>query len=224
MGRESESYPQTIPPGSTISGWQSEESHWNCSMATKVVMMWKSAGRSGKGSMCCSAELIMAKGQTRRAHLPKKRSLLLLLFEVQDLLRGGLVANISTGINLLRGDDLFPTCQVRVVRFYLSCLLLLLSSSSSRCPPPLVVLLLSLSSSSRCPPRPPAQLRLAIHSVRCRTSTTTIHAQCSLPDLNHDHPRPVFPAGPQPRPSTPSVPCRTSTTTIHAQCSLPDLV
>ena len=79
------------------------------------------------------------------------------------------------------------------------------------------------SSSSRCPPRPPAQLRLAIHSVLCRTSTTTIHAQCSLPDLNHDHPRPVFPAGPQPRPSPPSVPCRTSTTTIHAQCSLPDL-
>ena len=47
--------------------------------------------------------------------------------------------------------------------------------------------------------------------------------QCSLPDLNHDHPRPVFPAGPQPRPSTPNVPCRTSTTTILAQCSLPDL-
>ena len=91
------------------------------------------------------------------------------------------------------------------------------SSSSSP------LLLLSLSSSSRCPPRPPAQLRLAIHSSLCRTSTTTIHAQCSLPDLNHDHPRPVFPAGPQPRPSTPSVPCRTSTTTIHAQCSLPDL-
>ena len=81
----------------------------------------------------------------------------------------------------------------------------------------------SSSSSSHCPPRPPAQLRLAIHSVLCRTSTTTIHAQCSLPDLNHDHPRPVFPAGPQPRPSTPSVPCRTSTASIHAQCSLPDL-
>ena len=81
----------------------------------------------------------------------------------------------------------------------------------------------SSSSSSRCPPRPPAQLRLAIHSVLCRTLTTTIHAQCSLPDLNHDHPRPVFPAGPQPRPSTPSVPCRTSTASIHAKCSLPDL-
>ena len=120
----------------------------------------------------------------------------------------------------------FPTCQVRVVRFYVSCLLL------PRPPPP--------------PPRPPpplllvllvllvvlvvfvvlvvlVQLRPAIHSVLCRTSTTTIHAQCSLPDLNHDHPRPVFPAGPQPRPATPSVPCRTWTTTIHAQCSLPDL-
>ena len=99
----------------------------------------------------------------------------------------------------------FPTCQVRVVRFYVSCLLLLSSS-------PLLLLVVLL-----------VQLRPAIHSVLCRTSTTTIHAQCSLPDLNHDHPRPVFPAGPQPRPSTPSVPCRTSTTTIHAQCSLPDL-
>ena len=91
------------------------------------------------------------------------------------------------------------------------------SSSSLSSPPPLVVLLLSLSSSSSC-------------------STATRDPQCSLSDLNHDHPRPVFPAGPQPRPSTPSVPCRTSTTTITAsvpcrtstagipaQCSLPDL-
>ena len=105
-------------------------------------------------------------------------------------------------LNLHSSQNLFfPTCQVRVVRFYLSCLLLLSSSSS---PPPLVVLLLSLSSSSSC-------------------STAIRDPQCSLPDLNHDHPRPVFPAGPQPRPSTPSGPCRTSTTTIHAQCSLPDL-
>ena len=87
----------------------------------------------------------------------------------------------------------FPTCQVRVVRFYVSCLLLLL-----------LLLLLSLSSSSSC-------------------STATRDPQCSLPDLNREYPRPVFPAGPQPRPSTPSVPCRTSTTTIPAQCSLPDL-
>ena len=102
----------------------------------------------------------------------------------------------------------FPTCQVRVVRFYLSCLVLLLlppPASSSSSPPPLVVLLLSLSSSSSC-------------------STATRDPQCSLSDLNHDHPRPVFPAGPQPRPSTPSVPCRTSTASIHAKCSLPDLM
>ena len=129
----------------------------------------------------------------------------------------------------------FPTCQVRVVRFYVSCLVLLLLLSS---PPPLVVLLLSLSSSSSCStatrdpqcslsdlnhdhPRPvfPAgpQPRPSPPSVPCRTSTTTIHAQCSLPDLNREYPRPVFPAGPQPRPSTPSVPCRTSTASIHAK-------
>ena len=104
-------------------------------------------------------------------------------------------------------ESFFPTCQVRVVRFYVSC-----------------------CASSSPPPSPPP-------SPRRRTSTTTIHAQCSLPDLNHDqprpvfdaqcslpdlnhdHPRPVLAAGPQPRPSTPSVRCRTSTTTSHAQCS-----
>ena len=128
----------------------------------------------------------------------------------------------------------FPTCQVRVVRFYVSCLLL---SSSS---PPLLLssspLLVSSPLLLSSPP-PPAQPRPSTHSGLCRTSTTTIHAQCSLPDLNHDHhrqcslpdlnrgyPRPVFPAGPQPRPSTPSVPCRTSTASIHAKCSLPDLM
>ena len=113
----------------------------------------------------------------------------------------------------------FPTCQVRVVRFY-ECQLpppppSASSSSSFRLLPPPA----SSSSSSSSAPQP----RPSTPSVPCRTSTTTIHAQCSLPDLNHDHPRPVFPAGPQPRPSPPSVPCRTSTTTIHAQCSLPDL-
>ena len=115
------------------------------------------------------------------------------------------------------GDVFFPTCQVMVVRFYVSCLLLPPPASSCllpRPPPPLLLVLLVVLL---------VQLRPAIHSVLCRTSTTTIPAQCSLPDLNHDHPRPVFPAGPQPRVSTPSVPCRTSTTTIHAQCSLPDL-
>ena len=87
----------------------------------------------------------------------------------------------------------------------------------------------------KCPMKlfsPPARWGLLdFMSVACSSppllssssSTATLDAQCSLSDLNHDHPRPVFPAGPQPRPSPPSVPCRTSTTTIHAQCSLPGL-
>ena len=117
----------------------------------------------------------------------------------------------------------FPTCQVRVVRFYVSCLLLLSSSppllSSS---PLLLLLLLNRDPRSVCPAGP--QPRPSTLSVPCRTSTTTIPAQCSLPDLNRECPRPVFPAGPLPRPSTPSVPCRTSTASIHAKCSLPDLM
>ena len=88
---------------------------------------------------------------------------------------------------------------MRVVRFYVSCLLLLSSPLLISSPPP------------RRPPRRPPR------------PTATRDPQCSLSDLNHDHPRPVFPAGPQPRPCPPSVPCRTSTTTIPAQCSLPDL-
>ena len=72
----------------------------------------------------------------------------------------------------------------------------------------------------RRPPRP-----TATRDPQCSLSDLNHDhpRRCSLPDLNHDHHRPVFPAGPQPRPSTPSVPCRTSTATIHAQCSLPDL-
>ena len=97
---------------------------------------------------------------------------------------------------------LFPTCQVRVVRFYVSCLLL----SSS----PLLLLLLNHDPRRTVFSVGP-QPRPSTPSVPCRTSTTTIPAQCSLPDLN-------------PRPSTPSVPCRTSTASIHAKCSLPDLM
>ena len=144
--------------------------------------------------------------------------------------------------------EFFPTCQVRVVRFYVSCLLLsspphlLLISSSSPPPPP-----------RRPPPRPPRPPRpTATRDPQCSLSdlnhdhpcsvevrqgtlggdgrgwgpagntgrgwswwgpagnTWRGYSRCSLPDLNHDHPRPVFPAGPQPRVSTPSVPCRTS--------------
>ena len=105
----------------------------------------------------------------------------------------------------------FPTCQVRVVRFYVSLLLFLLLLAL------LLALLLRRRAVSSEEPRP------SVLSVPCRTSTATLCAQCSLPDLNCDLLCPVFPAGPQPRPSALSVPCRTSTATCCAQCSLPDL-
>ena len=87
---------------------------------------------------------------------------------------------------------------------------------------------MSVASSSSCLPAclPPASFRrLLPPAASCLVLLLFVNCdpQRSLPDLNHDHPRPVFPAGPQPRPSTPSVPCRTSTASIPAQCSLPDL-
>ena len=91
------------------------------------------------------------------------------------------------------------------------------------------LVLLSSSSSPPRPPRPPCHPCRPCRPRRPRRprrpcSTATRDPQCSLPDLNHDHPRPVFPAGPHLRVSTPSVPCRTSTASIHAKCSLPDLM
>ena len=125
----------------------------------------------------------------------------------------------SNQITNYSGNEFFPTCQVRVVRFYVSCLLLPPPPpppASCLLPPASCLVLLLLSSSSSLS---------SLSSLSSRPcSTATRDPQCSLPDLNHDRPRPVFPAGPQPRPATPSVPCRTSTTTSHAQCSLPDLI
>ena len=145
---------------------------------------------------------------------------------------------------------LFPTCQVRVVRFYQSCRLLLPPPPPPPPPSPRLLLPPVLNHGH---PRPVLaagpQPRPSPPSVGCRTSTTAIPAQCWLPDLNHGHPRPVLAAGPttaipaqcwlpdlnhghprpvlaagpQPRPSPPSVGCRTSTTAIPAQCWLPDL-
>ena len=148
---------------------------------------------------------------------------------------GNYLSNLSMNIDQIHGNLYFPTCQVRVVRFYVSCLLppACLPPASFRRLLPRSPPLRQLQSTVFLPdlnhdhPRPvfPAgpQPRVSMSSVPCQTSTANIHAQCSLPDLNRDHPRPVFPAGPQPRPSPPSVPCRTPTATIPAQCSLPDL-
>ena len=96
----------------------------------------------------------------------------------------------------------FPTCQVRVVRFYVSLLRFLLLFFF------LVLLRLLRRRAAQCP------VSAGNRHVQCQPATAIIGAQCSLPDLNRDHLQSVFPAGPQPRPSVLSVPCRTSTASI----------
>ena len=112
----------------------------------------------------------------------------------------------------------FPTCQVRVVRFYVS----LFSSSSSRTPPPP-----SSSSSCRDPVssvwRAGPQLWSREFSVACRTSTAILRVQCGVPDPNCDHASSVWRTGPQPRAREFSVACRTSTASSWGQCGVPDL-
>ena len=93
---------------------------------------------------------------------------------------------------------LFPTCQVRVVRFYQSC-----------SPPP--------------PPHPPPPPRSPDPSGHCRTSTASCRSQWALPDLNRELQIPVATARPQPRAPDPSGHCRTSTASSRSQWALPDL-
>ena len=93
----------------------------------------------------------------------------------------------------------FPTCQVRVVRFYQSC---------SPPPPP-----------HPPPPRPPPPPRSPDFSRHCRTSTASARSQ----DLNRELQIPVGTAGPQPRLPGYTTHCRTSTATSRSQWALPDL-
>ena len=76
--------------------------------------------------------------------------------------------------------DCFPTCQVRVVRFYVS---LLLPSSSFL--PPFVAIIVFFN-------REPH-----VFSARCQTSTASLCVQCSPQDLYGEQPRPMFPARPR---------------------------
>ena len=103
---------------------------------------------------------------------------------------------------LVMCECVFPTCQARVVRFYVSCLV-----SSPLLSSPLFP---SFPSAGPQPRSSTPSVRCQTSttpSVPCRTSTTIIHAQCSLPDRPSNLSVPCR----QPRPSTPSVPCRTST-------------
>ena len=78
----------------------------------------------------------------------------------------------------------FPTCQVRVVRFYVSLF------SSFSCTPVLLLPPPSSSSSCRDPVssvwRAGLQPRAREFSVACRTPTAIMRVQCGVPDLNCD--------------------------------------
>ena len=109
---------------------------------------------------------------------------------------------------------LFPTCQVRVVRFYQSC-------SPPPPPPP-----------HPPPPPPPRSPDPSGHSW---TSTASARSQWALPDLHREQipvgtagpppraPDPTGTAGPQPRLPGRSGHCRTSTASSRSQWALSDL-
>ena len=103
--------------------------------------------------------------------------------------------------------DFFPTCQVRVVRFYVS--LFSRTPSPSPSPPP------SSSSSCRDPVssvwRAGPQPRSCECSVACRTPTAILRVQCGVPDPNRDPANSVWRPGPQPRSCEFSVASRTAT-------------
>ena len=108
----------------------------------------------------------------------------------------------------------FPTCQVRVVRFYQSC--------SPPPPPP--------HPPPPSPPPPPRSPDPSGHSrtstasarsqwaLHCRTSTASSGSQWALPDLNRDFQVAVGTAGHQPR-----LPTTADLNRSRSQWALPDL-
>ena len=145
----------------------------------------------------------------------------------------------------------FPTCQVRVVRFYVS---LFSSSSSSSSFSSFSSASSSVSLSCResvCSVwhvgpqlrscefsvacwtptailvsavwRAGPQPRSCVFSVACRTPTAILRVQCGVPDPNRDPANSVWRPGPQPRSCEFSVASRTPTAILWVQCGVPDL-
>ena len=120
----------------------------------------------------------------------------------------------------------FPTCQVRVVRFYVSLFFSFFSfffsfSSSSLSSPP------SSFSSINWDPLcsvwragPQWQLGSSQFSVACWTPIATgiLSVQCGVLDPNRDAVRSVWRAGPQPRSCEFSVAAWTPTAILRVQC------
>ena len=146
---------------------------------------------------------------------------------------GWVGANTVRRVVRLTNKISFPTCQVRVVRFYQNC-----------CPPPpplppppphllLLRLLLAIQipvGTAAPPPRAPDP------SGHCRTPTASCRSLWAQPDLHRELQIPVAlpdpnrelhiavgTAGPQPRLPGRSGHCRTSTASSRSQWALPDL-
>ena len=119
-------------------------------------------------------------------------------------------------MDFLSNISLFPTCQVRVVRFY-----------QSACPPPPPP---ASSSSTSCPPRPPPRLHLfhlhfrlanLVNSSPSSSPTSQLSAHCWTPTC--ELPSSVCTAGPQPE--LPSSVCTAGPqpASCPAQCAPLDL-
>ena len=104
---------------------------------------------------------------------------------------------------------LFPTCQVRVVRCYVSCPAA--SSSSASAGPQLQTLDRSVPRRTRTAstlfPAGPRPQALEESGPR-RTQTASSGSECCPPDLNREIRIRVFPAGPQPQRISEDVPDR----------------
>ena len=135
----------------------------------------------------------------------------------------GMTATIGTYriyvLSPLLSTAFFPTCQVRVVRFYVRHF----SSSSSSSSSSFLSFFFLLCNPVRSVFRAGPQRRVCEISVPRRTSTASLRDQCAAPDLNRESARSVLRAGPQPRVCEISVACRTSTASLRDQCSAPDL-
>ena len=119
----------------------------------------------------------------------------------------------STGTGFYR-IGLFPTCQVRVVRFYQSC-----PSPPSPPPPPILsppLLLLCLANSS------PISSPTSARSGHCWTSTAGSQSEWARLDLNRQVLSAVGTAGPQP-PGSERSGRWTSTASFRAQWAPLDL-
>ena len=128
---------------------------------------------------------------------------------------------IALGDCWIRGGCLFPTCQVRVVRFYVS-LFSSFSSFSFSFSSASSSVSLSCCDSVCSVWHVGPQLRSCEFSVACWTSTAILWVQCGVLDPNRDPASSVWRAGPQPRSCEFSVASRTPTAILRIQCGVPD--